>query len=150
MVNRYLLFSRLFDKTLFIYLTISLQPIPLAKQVLCYYKQKRGAETLKIYNFLKKEVLFLPHAYPFNLNSGKKLDTHTHTHVLCVLYHVQLFATPWTVAHHAPLSVECSRQGYWSGLPFPSPGYLPNTGIEPISPAFAGRFFTTEPPGKPH
>ena len=85
MVNRYLLFSRLFDKTLFIYLTISLQPIPLAKQVLCYYKQKRGAETLKIYNFLKKDVLFLPHAYPFNLNSGKKLDTHTHTRAVCAV-----------------------------------------------------------------
>ena len=42
-----------------------------------------------------------------------------------------------------------SRQGYWSGLPFPSPGYLPDPGIEPGSPALTGRFFTTEPPGKP-
>ena len=40
------------------------------------------------------------------------------------------------------------RQGYWSGLPFPSPGDLPDSGIEPMSPALAGRFFTTEPPGK--
>ena len=53
----------------------------------------------------------------------------------CVLSHVQLFATPWTVAHQAPLSMGFSRQGYWSGLPFPSPGDLPNPGIEPGSPA---------------
>ena len=44
--------------------------------------------------------------------------------------------------------MEFSRQGYWSGLPFPSPGDLPNPGIEPMSPALAGRFFTAEPPGK--
>ena len=42
-----------------------------------------------------------------------------------------------------------SQQEYWSGLPFPSPGVLPNSGIEPVFPALAGRFFTTEPPGKP-
>ena len=49
----------------------------------------------------------------------------------------------------APLSMGFPRQEYWSGLPFPSPGNLPNSGIEPLSPALAGRFFTTEPPGKP-
>ena len=61
--------------------------------------------------------------------------------------------TPWTIAHQAPLSMEVSRQEYWSGLPFPSPGDLPNPGIKskpPVSPALAGRFFTTEQPGKPH
>ena len=47
-------------------------------------------------------------------------------------------ATPWTVAFQAPLSMEFSRQRYWSGLPFPSPGNLPNLGIEPGSPAFQG------------
>ena len=46
---------------------------------------------------------------------------------------VQLFATPWTVAHQAPPSMEFSRQEYWSGLPFPSPGDLPNPGIKPRS-----------------
>ena len=85
-----------------------------------------------------------------------------------VLSHVQLFATPWTVAHQAPLSMEFSRQEYWSrlpsptpgdvphlgtelmsALPFPTPGDLPDPGIKPGSPALAGRFFTTEPPGKP-
>ena len=62
------------------------------------------------------------------------------------------FATPWTVAHQASLSMEFSRQEYWSGLPFPPPGYLPNPGMEPASLAFralAGRFFTTAPSGKP-
>ena len=58
-------------------------------------------------------------------------------------------STPWTVAHQAPLSVEFSRQECWSGLPCPPPGDLPDPGIEPASPALAGRFFTTEPPGKP-
>ena len=51
------------------------------------------------------------------------------------------------VAHQAPLSMGFLRQECWSGLPFPSPGYLPNPRIEPVSPALAGRFFTTEPPG---
>ena len=61
------------------------------------------------------------------------------------LSRVQLFAGPWTVAHQAPLSMEFSRQEYWSGLPFPSPGHLPNPGIELmslVSDALAGRFFT--------
>ena len=66
---------------------------------------------------------------------------------VCVLAQsVQLFATPWTVAHQAPLSMEYSRQECWSGLPFPPPGDLPNPGIEPtslVSPALAGGFFTT-------
>ena len=62
------------------------------------------------------------------------------------------FATPWTAAHQASLSLEFSRHEYWSGLPFPTPGALPNPGIEPeslSSLALAGGFFTTVPPGKP-
>ena len=64
---------------------------------------------------------------------------------------VPLFAIPWTLARQAPLSMELSRQGYWSGLPCPSPGDLPDSVIEstsPMSPALAGGFSTTEPPGK--
>ena len=67
--------------------------------------------------------------------------------------HIQLFEIPWTVAHQALPSTGFSRQEYWSGLPFPPLGDLPDPGIEPVSPkspALAGRFFTTEPPGKPH
>ena len=59
------------------------------------------------------------------------------------------FVKPWTVAHQAHLSMGFSRQEYWSGLPFPPPGDLPNPGMELVSPALAGGFFTTEPPGKP-
>ena len=56
---------------------------------------------------------------------------------------------PCTVACQAPLYMGFPRQEYWSGLPFPSAGDLPDPGIEPVSPALIGRFFTTEPPGKP-
>ena len=66
---------------------------------------------------------------------------------------VQCFVTLWTVARQAPLSMGFSRQEYWSGLPFPSPGDLPDPGTDPtalLSPALAGTFFTTAPPGKPH
>ena len=66
-----------------------------------------------------------------------------------LLSRVRLFATPWTVAHQAPLSVGFSRQEYWSGLPFPSPGDLPDPGIEPRSPASRADTLTSEPPGKP-
>ena len=62
---------------------------------------------------------------------------------------VRLFGTPWTVAYQAPLSMEFSRQEYWSGLPFPSPGDLPNPGIEPGSPALQVDTLPSEPPGKP-
>ena len=62
---------------------------------------------------------------------------------------VRLFATPWTVAHQAPPSMGFSRQEYWSGLPFPSPGDLPNPGFEPRSPALQADTLTSEPPGKP-
>ena len=62
---------------------------------------------------------------------------------------VRHFVTQWTIVHQAPLSMDFSRQEHWSGLPFPLLGDLPSSGIEPTPPASAGRFFTTEPPGKP-
>ena len=71
---------------------------------------------------------------------------------VCVLSHVWLFVTAWTVARQAPLSMGFSRQEHWIGLPFPPPGDLPDSGIEPMSPlypALASRFFTTELPGNP-
>ena len=58
-------------------------------------------------------------------------------------------ATPWTVACQAPLSMEFSRKQYFSGLPFPSPGDLPDLGLKPTSPTLATGFFTLKPPGKP-
>ena len=70
-----------------------------------------------------------------------------------LLSRIWLFATPWTVAHQALLSVGVFRQEYWSGLPFPPPGHLPDPGVQPVSPAFPaleGGFFTTEPGSKQH
>ena len=63
------------------------------------------------------------------------------------LSRVRLFATPRTVARQAPLSMGFSRQEYWSGLPFPSPGDLPNPGIEPGSPALQADALSSESPG---
>ena len=65
------------------------------------------------------------------------------------LSRVRLFATPWTVAYQVPLSMGFSRQECWSGLPFPSPGDLPNPGIEPRSPALQADALPSEPPEKP-
>ena len=79
------------------------------------------------------------------------MHTQTHMYIFVVpqsLSHVQLFATPWTVAHQAPLSMEFFRQEYWSGLSFPSPGDLRNPGIKHRSFALASGFFTTESLGK--
>ena len=66
-----------------------------------------------------------------------------------LLSRVRLFATPWTVAYQASPSMGFSRQEYWTGLPFPSPGDLPDPGIEPGSPALEADALTSEPPGKP-
>ena len=72
--------------------------------------------------------------------------------ILCCCLVVKSYptlATPWTIARQAPLSIGPSRQEYWSGLPFPSPGDLPDPGIEPEAPTLAGRSFTIEPQRKP-
>ena len=66
------------------------------------------------------------------------------------LSRVRLFVTPWTVAYQASPSMGFSRQECWSGLPFPSPGDLPNPGIEPGSSAWQADTLPSEPPGKPH
>ena len=69
-----------------------------------------------------------------------------------MLSRIQLFVTHRTIAQQAPLFMEFSKQEYWSRLPFPPPRDLPDPGTEPVSPAspaLAGKFFTTEPPGKP-
>ena len=78
--------------------------------------------------------------------------TKVHCVCTCVLGRVRLFVAPWTAACQAPLSMGFPRQEYWSGLPFPSSGDLPDPKIEPVSPvspALAGGLLTTEPPEKP-
>ena len=73
-----------------------------------------------------------------------------HACMLSPFSHVQLFVTPWTVARRAPLSMGFSRQEYWSGLPFRSPGDLPDPGIEPRSPALQADSLPSESPGDPY
>ena len=87
---------------------------------------------------------------------GKKKSIYSPHWLICMfvqlLSHIQLFATPWIVAHQDPLSMEFSRHERWSGLPFPTPGDLPDPETKPaslVSPALASGFFTTGPPG-PH
>ena len=71
------------------------------------------------------------------------------THACSVTESCPTLCAPWTLARQAPLSMGFPRQEYWSGLPFPPPVDLSHPGIQPVSPTLAGRFFTTEPPGKP-
>ena len=73
---------------------------------------------------------------------GKRGHIFKHESEMKSLSHVQLFVTPWTVAYQAPPFMGFSRQGYWSGLPFPSPGDLPDPGFEPRSPALRAGTYT--------
>ena len=85
----------------------------------------------------------------YQINSFKE-GMYYYSHV-CVFSHVQLLVTPWTVGNLVPLYMEFSRQEYWSGLLFPTPGDLPDAGIKPMSltfPTLEGRFFTIARPGK--
>ena len=81
---------------------------------------------------------------------GKPYITSIVVVVVKSLSHVRPFATPWTVAHQGLLFMGFSRLGYWSELPFLPPGDLLDPGMEPMSPASVGGFFTTELPGKPN
>ena len=90
------------------------------------------------------------HEIKRSLLLGRKVMTNLKVKVkMKSLSHVRLFVTPWTVAYEAPPSMGFSRQECWSGLPFPSPGDLPNPGIEPGSPALRADALPSEPPGKP-
>ena len=86
-----------------------------------------------------------------HLHFSQQVTTHVRVLRVCVprcFSRDRGFATPWTIAHQAPLSTGSSRQGPWSGLPFPPPGDLPGPEIEPTSLALAGGLFIPEPPGK--
>ena len=89
------------------------------------------------------------HSPTETITSLQAITRYCHCPIVCMLGHVRLFMTPWTIAHQAPQSMGFPKQEYWSGLPFPPPRYLPDPGIEPESPALAGRFFTTESPRNP-
>ena len=102
----------------------------------------------------KKKTLNFTYKISFKVEKCYHSDS---KHLICdssdpqkvkLLSRVWLFATSWTVAYQAPPSTRFPRQEYWSGLLFPSPGYLPNPGIEPGSPALEADALTSEPPGK--
>ena len=95
-------------------------------------------------------AMLLQYIYYLIIVYGKVICVYIYACMLCCFSHVWLLVTPRTIAHQAPLSMEFSRQEYWSGLPCSLPGDLSNPGIKSMSPALAGRFFTSEPPGKPH
>ena len=97
-------------------------------------------------NSLPASIPFLTKSYLSSLPLVTLFPVLEH---VCVLSHGRLSATPWTVPSQAPLSMGFPRQEYWSGLPLPFPGYLPDPGIESVSPLLAGGFFITEPPRKP-
>ena len=82
------------------------------------------------------------------LISGQERRFHKWFVLALVSEVAQLCPTTWTVAYQAPLSIGFSRQEYWNGLPFPSPGDLPDPGIEPGSPALYADALRSEPPGK--
>ena len=106
---------------------------------LCRVMGKKGS-------FRRKEEITCIYFYTYSVYVCTNVYKHIYIYVACLLSRVQLFATPWTVAHQVPLAMGFPRQEYWSGLPLPSPGDLPEAGIEPTSlvpPALAGRFFTT-------
>ena len=81
---------------------------------------------------------------PFSSCSSQQRSSRNPFDLVLVAQSYPLFVTPWTVAHQAPLSMRFSRQGYWSGVPFPSPGDLSNPGIEPGSPALQADSLPTE------
>ena len=83
------------------------------------------------------------------LGRTERLSTRDQTVKVKSLSRVPLFVTTWTIVHQPPLSMEFSRQEYWSGLPFPSPGDLPNPRIKPMSPTLQADSLLSEPPGKP-
>ena len=94
---------------------------------------------IRLLQFSKTDIKEINTTHFLNLKVKVKVNS---------LNRVRLFATPWTEAHQASPSMGFSRQEYWSGLPFPSPGDLPDPGIEPGSPALQADALPSKPPGK--
>ena len=118
-----------------------------SENVLQFYKHMIS---LKLHNgsfrwALSYSILLTKYLSPKRwTNSSSQLGSWKVKNVCCSVVS-DSFATPWTVAHQAPLNMESSRQEYWSGLPFPSPGSLPNPGIEPWSPELQEDSLPSEP-----
>ena len=115
----------------------------------CCWKGKLVQPLWKtVWRFIRKVKTKLPYDSVIPL-LGIYLDKVKWSEVK-LLSRVRLFATPWTAAYQAPPSMGFSRQECWSGLPFPSPGDLPDPGIEPGSPALQADALLSEAPGKPY
>ena len=110
-----------------------------------YTCQDMGATQVPINRWMNEDVVYINAMEYYSAMKKKEILLLATMYKLCP----NSFATPWTVAFQVPLSMGFPRQQYWSGLPFLSPGDLPDPGIEPVPPASAGGFFTTEPPEKP-
>ena len=117
-----------------------------------------GSHTKMLFSSLFERMLYIRyhHIYSkspivqlFELWTSKDANTYSIHVSVCLISCIQLVVTSWTVSCQALLSKEFSRQKHWRGLPFSPLGDVSNLGIEHASPALAGRFFTTEPPGKP-
>ena len=121
---------------------------PLQEKKINLWKTKATSNLVKhIYNFLSidKSINFVASEY-LHINSK---PCEVKWSEVKPLSRVRLFATPWTVACQSALSMGFSRQEYWRGLSFPSPGNLPNPGIEPRSPKLQADALPSEPPEKP-
>ena len=138
-------------------------PWIISGKVFMFYKRRNGIHQHSTYfnnryfclRSLKCSNAYLPPLLPpppstFQESLQLKcLDVDTEVSIeVKSLSHVRLFATPWTVVHHAPPSMGFSRQKYWSGLPFPSPEDLPDPGIEAGCPALLADALPSEAPGK--
>ena len=110
-------------------------------------ERSTGAKTMWLKGLILALHCRIKTYYKLNGLKQHKFTVFVHAQLLSCVW---LSATPWTVAHQAPLSMGFSRQEYWSGFPFPFPGDLPDPGIKPTSSALSGGFFTTVPPEKPH
>ena len=121
----------------------------ISKHMMGAQHQQLGSLLYYYYSYYRRDSSILKFQRWSLISQEKASIVHVHG---CQVASVTSNSLLWTVAHQAPLSMGFSRQEYWSGLPFPPPRDLPNPGIEsmfPVSPALAGGFFTTEPPGKP-
>ena len=99
--------------------------------------------------FSREVLLLLQMALPVRSQAASPQGGSLLTLLFIHFSHADSSATLWTIAHQAPLPMEFSRQEYWSGLPCPPAGDLPDSGIEPVNPALADGFFASEPQGKP-
>ena len=131
---------------------LDLWPEPSQPQSLCLHGHIAASSFLCLWKLPLPLITFMIALHAHLGNSGLSPSLKVFNLIIPVCYllsRVRLLVTPRTVTLQAPLSIGFSRQDYWSGLPFPSPGDLPDPGIEPRSPALQADSLPSEPPGKP-